>query len=194
MQLPSPAVLGLAELFAAAGGPLQAALGSVTPPRWQHAAVALTTCHLWHLDCSQLYPVLRQQQPALLAHLARRLRDGLSQGGSAAAAAPEVPGGQLSSAAEQERQRVGSAAEACAQLKQLADELESEALAAAAVDAHPSKAGSKAAMEAAALKQLTAESQASGWEEGQEEDGGALEAVAEPGQAAAMRVGFVWGD
>ena len=196
VQLPSPAVLGLAELFAAAGGPLQAALSSATPPGWQHAAVALTTCRLWRLDCSQLYAILRQQQPALLAHLARRLLGGLCPGSNAVAAAGETPGKQLSCAAEQEQRQVGGAAEARGLLEQLAAELDAEALAAAALDAH-SKAGSKDSMAATALKPLTASSQASGWEEGQpgeEEESGSLEAVAEPAQVAAARVGFVWGD
>ena len=76
----APAVLGLAELFAADPA-MQPAVADGSLPSWHQAgAVALTTCNLVRLDCSQLYPLLRSQQPALLLHLAGKVLGWLEGG------------------------------------------------------------------------------------------------------------------
>ena len=204
MQLPSPAVLGLTDLLAAAGGPLHAALSIQSPPGWQHAAVAATHCHLWRLDSAQLFAALKEQHPALLAHLARRLIDWLSDGGGAAAGSEALEqqqqqgkqAGEEAAAQQQEAQQAcgSSAGEACLLLKQLAADLES---AAAAMSVQPSKRSSWAAgSRQLALQRPTAGSEApSGCEEGDAaEEVAALQAVAEPAAAAGRIVGFVWGD
>ena len=76
----APAVLGLAELFAADPA-MQPAVADGSLPSWHQAgAVALTTCNLVRLDCSQLYLLLRSQQPALLLHLAGKVLGWLEGG------------------------------------------------------------------------------------------------------------------
>ncbi|KAI7838739.1 hypothetical protein COHA_007535 [Chlorella ohadii] len=213
VQLPSPAVLGLVQLLAAAGGPLQAALSSLSPPGWQHSAVAATRCHLWRLDSVPLFAALKQQQPALLAHLARRLLDWLSDGSGMAAAVAAAgtggaqqaqqeggeAGGQQQQQQEQPeqqqegRQRNSSAEQVSLLLKRLAADLEAAALSAAALDAHRSKAAGSKLL---GLQRATAEaSTRSGWDEGEEaEESDALQAVAEPAVAVARALGFVWGE
>lgn len=195
VQLPSPAVLGLADLMALAGGPLQAALSSLSPPGWQHAAVAATNCLLWRLDSPQLFAALKQQQPGLLAHLARRLLRWLSDSSSVASAAASAQQ-QVGQLGGQQQQSGGSTDEACLLLKQLAAGLESAAAAAAAQTASPGKPGG-GPPGSKPLQRTTAASSsaASGWEEAAEAaEAAALEAVAEPTDAAARAVGFVWGD
>ena len=51
---------------------------------WQQDAVALTTCHLWRINCRKLYCDLRAEQPAVLLSLLRRLLQslGVAAGGS----------------------------------------------------------------------------------------------------------------
>ncbi len=214
-------MLGLVHLLAAAGGPLQAALSSLSPPGWQHSAVAATHCHLWRLDSEPLFAALKQQQPALLAHLARRLLGWLSDssGMAAAVAAAGTGGAQQAqqvggeAAGEQQQgeqpqqqqqqqeqpeqrpaqQQSSSAEQASLLLKQLASDLEAAVLSAAGLDAHRSKAAGSKLL---GLQRATAEaSTRSGWDEGDEADeSDALQAVAEPAVAVARALGFVWGD
>ena len=40
---------------------------------WQQEALALTYCHLWRIDCQQLYATLRDKQPGVLLYMLRRL-------------------------------------------------------------------------------------------------------------------------
>lgn len=68
----APALLGLADLFAADAALGDAFEGGVASWR-QAGAVALSTCHLISIDCGELCQALRQQHPALLKHLAEKV-------------------------------------------------------------------------------------------------------------------------
>ena len=60
---------------------------------WQQEALALTHCHLWRIDCQQLYKSLREPQPGVLLYMLRRLLQslGVPQAATNGAGVPEEP-------------------------------------------------------------------------------------------------------
>lgn len=60
---------------------------------WQQEALALTHCHLWRIDCQQLYKSLRDPQPGVLLYMLRRLLQslGVPQAATNGADMPEEP-------------------------------------------------------------------------------------------------------
>ena len=64
---------------------------------WHQEALALTTCHLWRIDCRHLYATLLDKQPGVLLYMLRRLLQSLgvpeaaTSGGSAPLEPPPPP-------------------------------------------------------------------------------------------------------
>lgn len=99
---------------------------------WQQHALALTECHLWRINCRQLYAALRQSQPAVLLHLVRRLlgtlgvRAGGGGGGTSTGAtlAPNSTGGKEAADSSAQHQQFHLQHSMVDRLRRIATELE----------------------------------------------------------------------